>query len=266
MKALERLTTHHPVLFALLISVMVLASYTVTAILADAVTNDQAGYELVEAAGRLAASLFFLYMLWRFGWLESSGVTKRGALCAWVIALIVLAYDLATTTYALFGSVAAFGLSDPVLSASVAANALTTGVIEEIPFRGIILYAFLRLWGNSRRGVIKGVLYSSLLFGGIHVIHILLGRPVPQAILVAISASLSGITYAAFVLRWRTIWTVVVLHGVTNAVVAMRVLETPGFTETIPALGLTIVLQLPLVVYGAYLIYFASNSKYQYNT
>jgi hypothetical protein len=48
---------------------------------------------------------------------------------------------------------------------------------------------------------------------------------------------------------------VVVLHGVTNAVVALRVLETPGFTETVPALGLAVVLQLPLVVYGAYLIY-----------
>jgi hypothetical protein len=255
MKALERLATHHPVPFALLISLMVLVSYTVTAILAEVVTNGRAGYELVEAVGRLAASLFFLYMLWRLGWLAPSGVTTRGAPYAWAVTLIVLAYDLVTTTYALFGSVAMFAISDPVLSAPVAVNALTTGLLEEIPFRGIILYAFLRLWGDSRRGVIKGVLYSSLLFGGIHVIHILLGRPVPQAMLVVVSASLSGIMYAAFVLRWRTIWIVVVLHGVTNAVVAMRVLETPGFAETVPALGLSIVLQLPLVVYGAYLIY-----------
>jgi len=103
--------------------------------------------------------------------------------------------------------------------------------------------------------VVKGVLCSSLLFGGIHIIHILLGRPVPQAILVVISTFLSGIFYAAFVLRWKTIWTVVMLHGVTNAVVAMRILETPGFTETVPALGLAILLQLPVVVYGAYLVY-----------
>jgi membrane protease YdiL (CAAX protease family) len=255
MIALKRLATHHPVPFGLLISLVVLVSYIATGIVAAVVANERAGYELAEAVGRVAASLFFVYILWKFGWLESSGVTKRGALWGWVITLIVLAYDLVTTTYALFGSVVTFGISDPMLSASVATNALVTGLIEEIPFRGIILYAFVRLWGDSRRGVIKGVFYSSLLFGGLHVIHILLGRPVPQAILVAMGTFLSGILYAAFVLRWKTIWTVVVLHGVVNAVVAMRVLETPGFTETVPALGLTIVLQLPLVVYGAYLIY-----------
>jgi hypothetical protein len=255
MKALGRLATHHPVLFGLFISLMVLASYIATGILAAVVANERAGYELTEAMGRAAASLFFLYILWRLGWLESSGITKRGALDAWVITLIVLAYDLATTTYALFGSVDVFGISDPALSASVAANALMTGLIEEIPFRGMILCAFVRLWGDSRQGVIKGVLYSSLLFGGIHIIHILLGRPIPQAILVAIATFLSGILYAAFVLRWKTIWTVVVLHSVANAVVALRVIETPGFTETVSAFGLTILLQLPLVVYGAYLIY-----------
>lgn len=255
MKALLRLATRRPALFCLLISLLVLVFYTVTAILASVVTEDRAGYEQVEAIGRLAASLFFLYMLWRFGWLESAGVSKRGTLAAWGIALIVLAYDLVTTSYALFGSVALPGLSDPVGSTSVAVNALMTGPLEEIPFRGMVLYAFMRLWGDSRRGVIKAVLTSSLLFGGMHIIHILLGRPVPQAMLVVVGAFLSGITYAAFVLRWKTLWTAVVLHGVTNAVVAMRALETPGFAEMVSGLGLMIALQLPLVVYGVYLIY-----------
>jgi membrane protease YdiL (CAAX protease family) len=255
MNALLRLATRRPVLFGLLISLLILVFYTVTAILASVVASGRAGYEQMEAIGRLAASLFFLYLLWKFGWLESAGVTKRGSLLAWGIALIVLAYDLITTSYALFGSVALPGFSDPIGSASVAVNALLTGPLEEIPFRGIVLYAFLRLWGDSRRGVIGAVLYSSLLFGAIHIIHMLLGRPAPQAILVVLGAFLSGITYAALVLRWKTLWTVVVLHGVTNAVVAMRALETPGFTETVPGLALMIVLQLPLVVYGVYLIY-----------
>ena len=255
MKALKELAARHPVWFGLLISLMVLLSYIAAALLAEMVADDRVGYELVEAVGRAAASLFFVYVLWQFGWLKSSRVAKKGTLSAWLILLIVLAYDLVTTTYALFGSVALFGISDPVLSASVATNALTTGLIEEIPFRGIILYAFVRLWGESRRGVIRAVLYSSLLFGGSHIIHILLGRPIPEAILVALVTFLSGIVYAGFVLRWKTIWTVIVWHGVANAVVAMRVLETPGFAETVPALGLAIVLQLPLVLYGAYLLY-----------
>lgn len=71
----------------------------------------------------------------------------------------------------------------------------------------------------------------------------------------AVSASLSGILYAAFVLRWQTIWTVVVLHGVSNAAIALRVLETPGFAETVPGLGLVILLHLPLAIMGVALVY-----------
>jgi membrane protease YdiL (CAAX protease family) len=255
MVALERLAAHRPLSFSLLIALLVLVSYVATGILANVVTEGRAGYERVEAVGRVAASLFFLYLLWRLGWLAPSRVTVWGSLSAWAVALVVLAYDLVTTTYALFGSVSMPGLSDPVLSASAAANALATGLIEEIPFRGLILYALLRHWGNTRRGTIVAVLYSSLLFGGIHVVHILFGRPVPQAILVAVSATLTGIVYAALVLRLRTIWTAVALHGVTNAVVTMRALEMPGYAEPVSGLGLLIAFQLPLVAYGAYLIY-----------
>lgn len=80
MKALKRLATRHPVPFGLLISPLVLVSYVTAGLLAAVVTNERAGYELAEAVGRVTASLFFLYMLWRFGWLDSSGVTNRGAL------------------------------------------------------------------------------------------------------------------------------------------------------------------------------------------
>lgn len=254
MKVLKRLADQHPVLFGLFITLMVLFWYIAAAMMGELVADDRAGYELTEAVGRALASLFFLYMLWRFGWLESAGVTQKGTLHAWVMVLVILIYDLVTSGYALFGSVGMFDVSDPMVTTAVATNALMTGLIEEIPFRGIILYAFVRLWGDSRQGVIRASLASSLLFGGSHLVHVLMGRPVPEATLVAVSTFLAGIVYAGFLLRWRTLWTVVAWHGVTNAVVAVRVLETPGFAETVPALGLMVALQLPLVVYGAYLI------------
>jgi len=208
----------------------------------------------MAAIGRLAASLFFLYVLWRFGWLESSGVTRLGTLSAWLITLGIFAYEIFTHLYLLFGEIA-FEVSDPNVSVSVTLNNISTGFIEEIPFRGIVLYAFIRLWGDSRRGIIKSVLYSSVIFGGAHLIHIALGRPLSQAILVVISTFIAGIYYAAIVLRWKTIWTVVLLHGLLNALVELRVLETQGFTLTISSLSLIILFQLPVAVYGIYLIF-----------
>lgn len=156
--------------------------------------------------------------------------------------------------YLLFGEIA-FEVSDPIVSVSVTLNNISTGFIEEIPFRGIVLYAFIRLWGDSKRGIIKSVLYSSVIFGGAHLIHIALGRPLPQAILVVISTFLAGIYYAAIVLRWKTIWTVVLFRGLLNTFIELRVLETQGFTLTISSLSLIILLQLPVVVYGIYLIF-----------
>lgn len=253
MNAFKRFATNSPVLFGLLITLLVWVFYVAAGVLGEVVAQDLAGQELSEAIGRLAASFLFLYVLWRFGWLDASGVTRAGTLSAWLVTLFIIAYETITYQLPIFGDLA-FRISDPGVSVSVGSNAFVTGLIEEIPFRGIILYAFLRLWGDSRRGIIQSVLYSSVLFGGAHLIHVALGKPLPQVTLKAISTFLSGIYFAALMLRWKTIWTVVIFHGLLNAVMSIRAIEVPGFTETTTALGLIILLQVPVVVFGAYLI------------
>ncbi len=255
MKKFKGFARDHPILFSLVITLMVLLFYIAAAILAEAQSLDRAGYEITEAIGRLAAALFFLFVLWRFGWLEASGVTRSGTLSAWLITLLITGFEIATHMLPAFGSLE-LEIPDPGLSISVAINAMATGFIEEIPYRGIVLYAFIRTWGNSKAGIAMSVVCSSLIFGASHLIHILLGRPVAQAIFVAVSASLAGIYYAAFVLRWKTIWTVVVFHGLLNAVASMKAIETPDFMEAATsAWGWILGLQLPVVVYGIYLIY-----------
>lgn len=254
MKALKRFATHHPVVFSLLITLIVLIFYIAAGVLAEILAQDEVSYQLTEAFGRLATSTFFLYILWRFGWLKPAGITNFGSFRAWAVMLMILVYETIFTVYFFFGDFA-LNISDPKLSVSVGLNSMSTGFIEELPFRGIILYTFVRLWGDSRHGLLKGVLYSSLLFGCSHLIHILFGRPLPQATLVAVSTFLSGIYLAALVLHWRSIWTAVAFHGLSNTIIAFKVIETPGFTETVPALSLFILVQLPVVVYGLFLIY-----------
>lgn len=254
MIGLKRFATNNPVQFSLFIALLIWIFYIAAGVLAEIIAQNRAGHELMAAIGRLAASLFFLYVLWGFGWLDSSGITRLGTLSAQLITLGIFAYEIFTHLYLLFGEIA-FEVSDPIVSVSVTLNNISTGFIEEIPFRGIVLYAFIRLWGDSKRGIIKSVLYSSVIFGGAHLIHIALGRPLPQAILVVISTFLAGIYYAAIVLRWKTIWTVVLFRGLLNTFIELRVLETQGFTLTISSLSLIILLQLPVVVYGIYLIF-----------
>jgi len=64
----------------------------------------------------------------------------------------------------------------------------------------------------------------------------------------------AGIYYSAIVLRWRTIWMVVVLHSLLNVAAAVLAYNVPGFEEEVSALLLAIVFQVPLVIWGAWLI------------
>lgn len=243
----------HPIQFSLLITFLVLLFYIVAAVLAELLSNTVVGYNLTEALGRLLGSAIFVFLLWRFGWQEDAGLMRFGSLTVWLAAIIILAYEVATHVYPFLRGSELSNIN-PTETAAVALNAVTTGPLEEIPFRGIIFYAFLRLWAGSTNGLVKSLLLSALLFGGSHLIHILLGRPIPQAMLVALNAMLAGIYYAAIVLRWKTIWPPIFLHSGVNVFAAIVAFNIPGFSEPVPALLLAVAFQIPIVIWAGYLI------------
>ena len=249
----KRFATNHPVLFGVLITLLALLFYIAASVFGAAAAGN-AGRNLAEAVGRFSAAGLFVYLLWRFDWLDASGVTSRGGAAAWLVTLLILVYETIAYQLAFFGDLT-IQISNPAVSFSVGLNALATGPIEELPFRGIVLYAFLRLWGDTRKGIIRSVLYSAALFGCSHLIHLAFGRPPDMVAMKVVMTFLSGIYFAALVLRWRTIWTVVLFHGALNAVISVRAVEVAGFTETASALGVVALFQVPLVIFGAYLIW-----------
>ncbi len=192
--------------------------YVAAGVFGAAVRGDVGG-NLAQAIGRFFAAGCFVYLLWRFDWLDASGVTWRGTAAAWLVTLVLVVYETVAYQLVFFGDLS-FEISNPGVSIAVGLNALATGPLEEIPFRGIILCAF------------------------------------PDMVAMKMFMTcLSGIYFAALVLRWRTIWTVVLFHGVLNAVLSIRAVEVAGFAETAPALGMMALLQVPLVAFGAYLIW-----------
>lgn len=253
MSRLERFSTLDPIQFSLLITLMVLALYVGAAVFAELFGTTTVGRNLIEALGRFVGAVFFVFVILRFKWLEKTGLSRLGPITVWLFAMAILFYEVITHVYPLMGDFD-LGNIDTAESASVALNAVTTGFIEEIPFRGIILYAFIRLWADSKEGILKSVLLSALIFGGSHLVHVLLGRPIPQATLIALNASLAGIYYAAIVLRWNTIWPAVAIHSSLNAIASIVAFNTPGFNESIWTLLLAVVFQIPVVILGGYLI------------
>ena len=131
---------------------------------------------------------------------------------------------------------------------------MTVGLVEETAYRGLVLHAFVRRWGSSRRGVLAGALLSSLIFGASHMIWAATGKPVHLAALQSLGAFLSGIVYAAFVLHDGSIWPAVVFHGLANATGWVMILDRPDFTETVSSGLLDALLSIPLVAYGFVLL------------
>jgi len=94
---------------------------------------------------------------------------------------------------------------------------LLIGIFEEFLCRGVILNSMLKKWGDSKNGMIKAVIWSSLIFGLAHLVN-LFGAPdmVIATISQVIYATFLGIFFAAIYIRTRNIWVVASLHALFN--------------------------------------------------
>jgi membrane protease YdiL (CAAX protease family) len=82
------------------------------------------------------------------------------------------------------------------------------GFAEEALCRGVMIQAFLA------RGPMRAAVYSSLIFGSMHLIQVFYGMPIGTALLYAVYASLIGFGFAAPYLRGGgAIWPLILMHG-----------------------------------------------------
>jgi len=165
--------------------------------------------------GRLVAIVLLLMALSRLGWSRSAGFTSLGGWFTWLVLLLPLVYAILASTYALAGNFD-FNLSNPALTGLVILFILTAAFLEEVAFRGLILHAFVRVWGSTPRGLIKSVLISSLLFCSIHLLDFLSGRPALNVLLQSLEAFFLGVLLAALVVRGQSIYPAAAFHAILN--------------------------------------------------
>ncbi len=253
MDAIRRFASRHPVAFAVTMTFVLLALYIAAGVAAALSSTAGAANQTVEALGRLAASALIVWMLWRLDWLSDAGITRLGAGFVWLLVFVFLAYQIVVHMFAFFGD-PRFRVADPAWASAVALNGAAAGVLEELVFRGLILYALLKAWLNSTAGLTKTVLLSSFLFGAAHLIRIAMGQSAPVVSLLALDGFIAGIYYAAFVLYARSVWPAVAIHALLNGVVGARAASIAGFEETVSAWLLVLALELPAVAFGLYLL------------
>lgn len=215
--------------------------------------ENEIGQLYSNAAIKLTISLLFLAILWRFDWTQASGLTRLGNVKVWLVVAIILVYHLLVNLRFMTGDLAIVFPDSPLAIANLVYY-FPASLMEEIMFRGLTLLAMVLAWGPTQKGLVKAVLLSSLLFGLIHMFNVV-ELPIEVVFLEVLVAALLGFLWAAITLATRSLWPAIILHWLTNAAVNLKLIGIDNFQESFAMHVGRAIFFIPLVVYGAYLVW-----------
>jgi membrane protease YdiL (CAAX protease family) len=257
MQTLKNFALKQPLLFAALATVagLYLTEIPLQGLLTPYFGAQPAFYVTIILEQGLTGLLFF-GLLARFGWLDLAGFTRPRLWKALWLGWPLLIFAVINIDE---GIVVDF--SRPGLIALHLLTALSTGWVEEVLCRGVVVTTLLQKWGRTRKGITLSVLVSSALFGLAHFANFLAGRqPLINTLTQITFAIFFGVIFAACVLRNRAIWPMILLHAAVDWAATLDEIAVGGGLHTgvaplSPADALvSILITLPLFLYGLFLL------------
>ncbi len=253
MNILRSFTTNQPVLFVLSLTIAWFVLAIVFMGIASSTFRKPYGDVTAVTISRLGVTICTLWLIWRLGWLEESGVTRLGSGPVWLLALGGMVYFACACLYAFYGKVA-FDFSTLIRLPAARTTILTqfvVGLSEEILFRGIVIYALTQVWGRTWYGMIGSVLLSSLLFAVLHITQVFSHGVSPaSATILTLETFIISIWWGVLVLLGGSIWPAVVLHFLVNAVVPVQGLTVPMIEPEILVYKRLLWFSIPLGLLG----------------
>jgi membrane protease YdiL (CAAX protease family) len=256
MRTIKRLADKRPFVFALLILLIWLLLGAVLVVVCATLLQVSMTDIVPQMVGTLGATLLLLLLMGRMGWLGPIGITRLGSWRICLLTIPLLVCMVFAYWYGFFDDVSFdFG----VLARSEDAQEILirdgiVGFVEETLFRGIILYVLVRAWGKTRGGLIASVIVQAGLFAAIHVLQGMLGGSWGVVLMVMVNAVVSGIWWGAIVLKWKSLWPVIVLHGLSNASVLIKGLSSSYVEPAVAAYMRATLLEMPLLIFGVWLL------------
>ncbi len=257
MQEMDIFARNQPALFVLVLTIAWFVLLVVFMGITSSIFRKPYGDAKTDTLSRLAVTACVLWLVWRLGWLEASGIARLGGRQVWLFALGGILYFSVASLYSFYNKVTFNFLNLVRLPDSLTAiiTHLAVGLSEEILFRGLVLYALVRVWGNTTRGIIESVILTSLLFAALHVMQVFTHRvPFFMALLLACETFIISIWWGALVLLGGSIWPAVMLHFVPNAVVAVQGLTVPIAEPGIVIYRRILLFSIPLGVLGIWLL------------
>jgi membrane protease YdiL (CAAX protease family) len=228
MKPISRLADKKPLLFGLLALLTWIAlGALINGIVAFLLKMPFAD-SFVQLAGISGATCILLLLAFRLGWLGKIGITDFGTLPVWALTLLIAIYVVLAGWYSFFGQIT-FELSslvDTPEARAILLQTLPVALAEETMFRGIVLYALVRVWGQTKRGLVTAVVVQAALFGALHALQVLAGTTLDAALANVLATFIFGIWVGGLVLSVGTLWPAIVLHTASNAFILIKGLSS----------------------------------------
>ncbi|HPG42719.1 MAG TPA: CPBP family intramembrane metalloprotease [Acholeplasmataceae bacterium] len=132
---------------------------------------------------------------------------------------------------------------------------LSIGFFEEILFRGILLFVLLDIFSNRKYGVLLAIVFSSLIFGSLHILNVFEGASMNVIIEQIGYSFLMGMLWAVMYLKTKNVWLVMLLHATYNFFgQVMFELGTVNNRFDTVTVVITIILAIGVAVYSVLLL------------
>ena len=224
-------------------------------LLADQIARrDFECYCWINASAQLLLSLALLAIMCRIGVWNSEEFSGKRIPAGLYAGLVGLVFALGMFLINFFGNFTYVQKPELSYLLSCLFMAFTTGLFEEVLCRGFAYQNFKRCFGGTVAGVKRAVLWSSVLFGVMHLVN-LSGydlASILQTVAQILSAIVIGVFFALVYVQSKNLWAIVLIHAFIDGAtfVLYSVLSPEAFSESAASTAATsggIVLQALVV-------------------
>ncbi|MBE5749869.1 MAG: CPBP family intramembrane metalloprotease [Clostridiales bacterium] len=138
------------------------------------------------------------------------------------------------------------------------------GVFEEIVFRGIIFPSLLSRFEKSKKGLIKSMIISSVIFGVAHIVNAFSGAGIIETLLQVVYSSLIGGLCAFAFVKTNNIVSSIVVHALYNfcgLLFNAKIGLGLGVSFDLPTVIITAVLAVLVFVFVVLSLFFQSKKE-----
>ena len=204
------------ILFFLLLGVV---SLSTGFIFAERINNyDLEAYCWLNGIAQLALSVGIMFIMKKVGIFDKRDFNLTGIGRGMFTGLVGVIYGVFMFLVNLIGNLSY--IQAPNISYLLAGIfiAFTTGLFEEVLVRGFAYNNFLKRNGSSVTGIKKSIVWSSALFGVIHIVN-LSGYDLASILTTVsqiISATIIGMYFALVYTKSKNLWAVAIIHALID--------------------------------------------------